>query len=222
MQKPRNNKTLLLKNKSDRTESSKKWLLRKLNDPFVQKAKDLGYRSRAAFKLLEIETKFKLLKPGAIVIDLGAAPGGWSQVAVEKVKAHGKVLAIDLQAIDPIPQVDIMQLDFMTEDAPQIISDRLGGSLADVILSDMAAPSCGMSDVDHIRIMALLEAVCEFSFMALKPGGSIVAKVLRGGAEAQLLAQLKKAFRKVSHFKPNSSRKESAEMYLVAVGFRGK
>ncbi|RZI46442.1 RlmE family RNA methyltransferase [Candidatus Finniella inopinata] len=212
-----------LKDKRERTASSRQWLLRQLNDPYVHKAKHMGYRSRAAFKLLEIDQKFKLLKPGITVIDLGAAPGGWAQVATQKVittKKRGLIVAIDLQDIKPLTDITFLQGDFLDE-AVQAQLQTLLPDKADVVLSDMAAPACGMTDVDHIRIMDLLENVYEFCLVSLKPGGAMVAKVLRGGAENVLLQKLKKSFTKVVHFKPPASRQHSSEMYVVCLGFRG-
>ncbi len=208
-----------LKNRKQRTESSRRWLLRQLNDPYVQKAKAEGYRSRAAFKLLDIDQKFHLLKKGAVVVDLGAAPGGWTQVALKRVGDKGKVIAIDLQEIEPLPPAEIIHGDFMEEEVYEKLLSILPTQV-DIVLSDMAAPACGMTDVDHIRIMALVELVYDFCFKALKPGGAMVAKVLRGGTENKLLQSMKKSFSKVVHFKPPSSRADSAEMYLVAIGFR--
>jgi len=218
-----------LKDNRKRTESSRNWLLRQLNDPYVAKAQDLGYRSRAAFKLLEIDAKFHFLKAGITLIDLGAAPGGWTQVAAQKLKigtTKGKakgsqIVAVDLTDMAPIPDVTFLKADFTDEATVQALLENLTGGV-DVILSDMAAPACGMTDVDHIRIMNLVEGAFEFACQVLKPGGTFVAKVLQGGTEATLLARLKKSFTKVSHFKPQSSRKDSAEMYVVAQGFRGK
>jgi 23S rRNA (uridine2552-2'-O)-methyltransferase len=210
---------IILKDRKQRTESSRRWLLRQLNDPYVQKAKAEGYRSRAAFKLLDIDQKFHLLKKGGIIVDLGAAPGGWTQVALKKIGESGKVIAIDLQEIEPLPPAEIIQGDFMEEAMLEKLLSSLP-SKVDVVLSDMAAPACGMTDVDHIRIMALVELVYDFCFAALKPGGAMVAKVLRGGTENKLLQSMKKSFSKVVHFKPSSSRADSAEMYLVATGFR--
>ena len=211
-----------LKDRRERTASSRQWLLRQLNDPYVHKAKHLGYRSRAAFKLLEIDQKFKLLKPGITVIDLGAAPGGWAQVAIEKVittKKRGLIVAIDLQDIKPLTDITFLQGDFLDESV-QVQLQTLVPNKADVVLSDMAAPACGMTDVDHIRIMDLLENVYEFCLTSLKPDGAMVAKVLRGGAENVLLQKLKKSFSKVVHFKPPASRQGSSEMYVVCLGFR--
>ena len=214
-----------LKDNRKRTESSRSWLLRQINDPYVALAQDLGYRSRAAFKLVEIDAKFRFLKSGITVVDLGAAPGGWTQVAANKVKAGtpkgGQIVAVDLAEMDPIRGVTILKADFMDEATIQAILTNLQGGV-DVLLSDMAAPACGMSDIDHIRIMNLLEAAYEFALTVLKPGGTFVAKVLQGGTEASILTRLKLSFAKVSHFKPPASRKDSAEMYVVAQGFRGQ
>lgn len=218
-----------LKKNRKRTESSRQWLLRQLNDPYVSKAQDLGYRSRAAFKLLEIDAKFRFLKPGITLIDLGSAPGGWTQVASQKMKvgtAKGKqagseIIAVDLSEMSPLQDVTFIRADFTDEATVQSILENLRGR-ADVILSDMAAPASGMTDLDHIRIMNLVEAAFEFACQVLKPGGTFVAKVLQGGTEATLLARLKKSFSKVSHFKPEASRKDSAEMYVIAQGFRGR
>lgn len=216
-----------LKGSQKRTESSRKWLVRQLNDPYVTKAQDLGYRSRAAFKLLEMDAKYRFLKPGITVIDLGAAPGGWTQVAAQKLKVgspkgaakESRIVAVDLSEVAPLAGVTILMADFTESATVQALLDNLTDG-ADVVLSDMAAPACGMTDVDHIRIMNLVEAAYEFACLVLKPGGVFVAKVLQGGTEAALLTRLKKSFAKVSHFKPPASRKDSAEMYVVAQGFR--
>ncbi len=212
---------VVLKSKKKRTQSSRDWLLRQLNDPFVRKAKQEGYRSRAAFKFIEINEKYKILKPGQTIIDLGAAPGGWTQVIAEKVGPKGKVIALDLQDIDPFsnPNVLIIKGDFEDE----AVQDQLAGhiELADVIVSDMAAAACGIPSVDHIRIFNLLESSLNFAINHLAKNGAFVAKVLRGGTEGELLKQLKVHFSKVVHFKPDSSRQDSAEMYVVAKGFKG-
>jgi len=216
-----------LKSKKERTASSRQWLERQLNDPYVRKAKELGYRSRAAFKLVEIDKKYKILRPGLTVVDLGAAPGGWSQVAAAKVignkganqKNRGHVVAIDLQEIEPLTDVDFLQGDFLEDSVQQALKEMVPGPV-DVVLSDMAASACGISQIDHIRIMDLLENVYEFALQTLRPGGVMVGKVLRGGTERLLLEKLKKSFSKVHHFKPDSSRKDSSEMFVVAIGFR--
>ena len=209
--------------------SSTRWLERQLNDPYVRRAKAEGYRGRAAFKLIELDDKHHFLRPGARVADLGAAPGGWSQVAAARVnadgsqpdKARGSVLGIDLQEMDPIPGVEIHVLDFMEEGADGRVREWLGGS-ADVVLSDMAAASSGHRQTDHLRIVALCEAAAELAFDVLEPGGSFVAKVLAGGAEGGLQALLKQRFDKVANVKPPASRSDSAEKYVVATGFHGR
>ena len=217
-----------VKTAKGRKLSSTRWLQRQLNDPYVQRAKKEGYRGRAAFKILEIDDKFRFLVPGARVVDLGCAPGGWCQVAVKRVnalgekggKARGTVLGVDLQEVEPIAGAELMQLDFLDEGADEAVKARLGGQ-ADVVLSDMAAASSGHRQTDHMKIMALAETAAEFAFDVLAPGGTYVAKVLQGGTEGQLLALLKQRFEKVQHFKPPASRKDSAEMFVVATGFRG-
>jgi 23S rRNA (uridine2552-2'-O)-methyltransferase len=212
-----------VKSGRSRTLSSKLWLERQLNDPYVARAKREGLRSRAAYKLMEIDDKFHFLKPGAKVVDLGAAPGGWSQLAAKRVGAgqgNGRVIAIDILKMEPIAGVEFLELDFLDEKAPQILRDLLGGS-ADVVLSDMAANATGHRQTDQLKIMALVEVAAEFAGEVLKPGGAFVAKVLQGGTEASLLAGLKRDFASVKHVKPAASRADSAELYLVATGFRG-
>jgi 23S rRNA (uridine2552-2'-O)-methyltransferase len=206
-----------------RTASSRRWLERQLNDPYVVRARREGLRSRAAFKLIEIDDKAKFLKPGKRVVDLGGAPGGWSQVAAQRVKAdagQGQVLAIDVLEMEPIAGVAILQLDFLDPTAPEKLQAMLGGP-ADVVLSDMAANTIGHKRTDHLRTMALVEAAACFARDVLAPGGVFLAKVLQGGAESQLLAQLKRDFASVKHVKPQASRADSAELYLLATGFRG-
>ena len=218
-----------VKTAKGRKLSSTLWLQRQLNDPYVQKAKREGYRSRAAFKLAEIDDARRFLVPGARVVDLGCAPGGWLQVAVKRVNALGEksgkprgfVLGADIQPTEPVNGADILLLDFLEEGADDAVKVALGGG-ADVVLSDMAAPSSGHRATDHLRIVALCEAAAHFSFDVLAPGGTFVAKVLQGGAENQLLALLKRRFRSVAHVKPPASRKDSAEMYVVASGFRAE
>jgi len=202
--------------------SSKLWLDRQLNDPYVARAKREGMRSRAAYKLSEIDDKARFLKKGARVVDLGAAPGGWSQVAAKRVGApqQGRVVAIDLLPIDPLPGVEFMQLDFLDRSAPDKLKAMLGGR-ADVVLSDMAANATGHRKTDHIKIVALVEVALEFAREVLAPGGTFLAKVLQGGTEAALLAPLKRDFATVKHVKPSASRSDSAELYLLATGFRG-
>jgi len=200
--------------------SSTRWLERQLNDPYVTAAKRLGYRSRAAFKLAEIDDKFRFLGPGRRVVDLGAAPGGWVQVALARVGPAGLVVGIDLQAMEPIPGAVLLQGDFLDDDAPQRLRTALGGD-ADVVLSDMAAAATGHAKTDHLRIMALAEAALAFALEVLAPGGAFVAKVLRGGSERALLDTMRRSFARVAHFKPPSSRSDSAELYVVATDFRG-
>jgi 23S rRNA (uridine2552-2'-O)-methyltransferase len=204
-----------------RTLSSKLWLERQLNDPYVARAKRDGYHSRAAYKLIEIDDKHHVLKHGARVIDLGAAPGGWSQVAVKRVGAKGRVVATDVLDMAMVTGVEFTKLDFLDERAPAAIKAMLGGP-ADVVLSDMAANATGHRPTDHIKIMALAEAAAEFAREVLAPGGTFLCKVLQGGTETTLLAQLKRDFASVRHVKPAASRPDSAELYLLAMGFRGQ
>ncbi len=206
-----------------RTVSSTSWLQRQLNDPYVQAAKKAGYRSRSAFKLSEIDDKYKFLKPGQAIVDLGSAPGGWSQVSAERTKAEqgkGRVVAIDLHHVDPIPGVTFFKKDFFDEDAPEMLIEALGGVLADAVISDMAAHASGHKHTDHLRIIDLAETALDFARQILKPGGTFLCKVLRGGSEHELLTQLKKSFKTVKHIKPNSSRADSAELFVLAMGFR--
>jgi len=215
--------TVRVKTARGRTVSSQRWLQRQLNDPYVAEAKKRGYRSRAAFKLLQLDDQFRFLKSGARVIDLGSAPGGWTQVAVERVRpdqSKGMVLGIDLTPVEPIAGATVLAKDFYDEDAPEILRRHLGGQ-ADVVLSDMAAAATGDPQIDHLRIMGLAESAHDFAAEVLKPGGAFVAKVLRGGTERTLLDRLKRDFAKVRHVKPEASRADSAEMYVVATGFRG-
>jgi 23S rRNA (uridine2552-2'-O)-methyltransferase len=205
-----------------RSASSQRWLERQLNDPYVAAAQREGYHSRAAYKLLEIDNKERLLKPGKRVVDLGAAPGGWSQVAADRVKASegkGQVVAIDLLAMDSVAGVEFVQLDFMDDRAPAKLKSMLRGG-ADIVLSDMAAQGTGHARTDHLRVMGLAEAAIEFACEVLTPGGAFVCKVFQGGTERQLLDRLKRSFTKVKHVKPPASRAESAELYVVALGFR--
>jgi 23S rRNA (uridine2552-2'-O)-methyltransferase len=204
--------------------SSKLWLERQLNDPYVARAKAEGLRSRAAFKLAEVDDRHHLLKAGRSVLDLGAAPGGWSQVAARRVGAaegRGRVVAVDLLPMDPIPGVTFAQLDFLDPAAPQAIRAMLGGP-ADAVLSDMAANATGHRRTDHLKIMALAEAAADFAREVIRPGGAFLAKVLQGGTEATLLADLKRDFAAVRHVKPAASRTDSAELYVLATGFRGR
>jgi 23S rRNA (uridine2552-2'-O)-methyltransferase len=215
--------TVRVKTARGRTVSSQRWLQRQLNDPYVAEAKKRGYRSRAAFKLLQLDDQFRFLKPGARVVDLGAAPGGWTQVAVERVRPQqsgGVVVGLDLTPVEPVSGATVLAKDFYDDDAPAVLEELLGGP-ADVVLSDMAAAATGETQVDHLRIMGLAEAAHDFARQVLKPGGSFVAKVLRGGTERTLLDRLKRDFAKVRHVKPEASRADSAEMYVVGTGFRG-
>jgi 23S rRNA (uridine2552-2'-O)-methyltransferase len=203
--------------------SSKLWLERQLNDPYVAQAKREGLRSRAAFKLIEIDDKYHFLKPGITLIDLGAAPGGWSQIAAKRVGAvngKGKVVAIDLLEMPEIPGVGFAQLDFLAEDAPAKLLAIMGGH-ADVVLSDMAANTTGHRKTDQLRILGLVESAAAFACEVLNPGGTLLAKVFQSGADAELLAQLKRDFTSVRHVKPASSRQDSSERYVLAMGFRG-
>ena len=204
-----------------RSLSSKLWLERQLNDPYVARAKHEGLRSRAAFKLIEIDDKHRLLKPGARVVDLGAAPGGWSQVAARRAGEGGRVVAIDLLDMGTIPGVEFLQLDFLDAAAPDKLKALIGGEV-DVVLSDMAPNTTGHRQTDHVRIMALAELAADFARVVLAPGGAFLCKVLQGGAEPALLAQLKRDFTVVKHVKPAASRADSAELYLLATGFRGR
>ena len=207
-----------------RKASSKEWLERQLNDPFVAEARRLGYRSRAAFKLIQLDARFHLLMPGRRVVDLGCAPGGWSQVAAQLIGSAagrgGMVVGIDLLATDPIPGASLMIGDFRDPATAAFIREALGGP-ADLVLSDMAAPATGHAATDHLRIVALAEDAFQFAGTILKPGGVFIAKVFQGGTEGALLAALKRAFAEVRHAKPAASRAESAETYVVAKGFRG-
>ena len=202
-----------------RKPSSTRWLARQLNDPYVAAAKSKGYRSRAAFKLIELDDKFHLFKGGATVLDLGAAPGGWSQVARSRVGKQGRVVGVDILGMESLPGVELVNLDLLSPEAPSAIETALGGN-ADIVLSDMAAPTTGHRATDHLRTVALLEAALEIAEDLLKPGGSFVGKIFQGGAAPDLLARLKKRFREVKHFKPPASRAESVELYLVALGFK--
>jgi 23S rRNA (uridine2552-2'-O)-methyltransferase len=207
-----------------RTASSQRWLERQLNDPYVAQAKREGYRSRAAYKLLEMDDKHHLFKPGQRVVDLGAAPGGWAQVAAKRVgsaEGKGRVVGIDLLPIETLPGAAFVELDFLAPEAPDRLMDMLGGP-ADVVMSDMAANATGHRKTDHLRIVGLAEAAADFACAVLAPGGAFVAKVLQGGTEGALLADLKRDFATVRHVKPAASRADSAELYVLATGFRGR
>jgi len=205
-------------------ESSRRWLERHMNDPYVQRSKAEGYRSRAAYKLIEIDDRYRLLKPGLRVIDLGAAPGGWCQVAAKRVKsaeAAPSVVGIDYLEMDPVPGAGFLQMDFLDAAAPGRLAEMLGAE-PDIVLSDMAAPTTGHRRTDHIRTMHLCEVAAEFAMEVLRPGGHFLAKTFQGGTENDLLARLKRSFRSVHHVKPPASREESAELYLLAKEFKGR
>jgi 23S rRNA (uridine2552-2'-O)-methyltransferase len=208
-----------VKTADNRTLSSQQWLNRQLNDPFVKQAKAQGYRSRAAFKLTEIDDRFHLIRKGTRVIDLGAAPGGWVQVAIER--GAGGVVGVDLLEMDPIPPAELIQADFTHPGVGEMLAEKLGGA-PDLILSDMAPNTSGHRQTDHLRIVGLIEAAVDFAIENLKPGGAFVTKAFQGGETAEVLKLLKAHFAEVKHVKPKSSRVESSEVYLVATGFRGR
>lgn len=213
-----------IKKKSGLKESSRRWLERHMNDPYVQRSKADGYRSRAAYKLIEIDDKHHLLKPGMKVIDLGAAPGGWCQVAAARTRSSAEnphVVGIDYLEMDAVPGAPVLLMDFLDDAAPERLSEALGGA-PDLVLSDMAAPTTGHRRTDHIRTMHLCEVAADFAISVLKPGGHFLAKTFQGGTEAELLNLLKQNFRTVHHVKPPASRDESAELYLLAKDFKGK
>ncbi len=210
-----------VKTAKGRRTSSTRWLQRQLNDPYVIAAQREGFRSRAAYKLQELDDRYHFLNLDARVIDLGAAPGGWTQIAVERVGANGRVVAVDVNEMEPVTGADCLQLDVFAPDAVEQLRDRLGSG-ANLVLSDMAAPSTGHKSTDHLRIIGLCEAALEVAIEVLIPGGTFVAKVLQGGTEQQLLTLLKHNFDIVRHAKPEASRKDSAEMYVVAIGFKGR
>ena len=212
-----------VKKKRGLKTSSRRWLERHLNDPYVRRATAEGMRSRAAYKLMEIDDRYRLLAPGMRVIDLGAAPGGWCQVAAERVKSdplQPSVVGIDYLEMDPVPGAAILQMNFLDEEAPGHLIEVLGGP-PDVVLSDMAAPTTGHRRTDHLRTMQLCEAAADFAISVLKPGGDFLAKTFQGGTEAELLTLLKKNFRSVHHVKPPASRDESVELYILAKDFKG-
>jgi 23S rRNA (uridine2552-2'-O)-methyltransferase len=206
-----------LRTARNRSAASQRWLTRQLNDPYVAAARQQGWRSRAAFKLLELDDRFGLIRRDARVVDLGAAPGGWTQAAVEKGAA--RVVALDLLAMDPIPGATMLQGDFTDPDMPDRLKAELGGP-ADLVLSDMAPNTTGHAATDHLRIMALAESALDFALSVLAPGGAFVAKVFQGGSEREMLTQMKRHFAQVRHAKPPASRKDSSELYVVATGFR--
>lgn len=220
--------TVKVKTARGRKLSSTRWLQRQLNDPYVQRARKEGYRGRAAFKIMELDDKYRFLVPGARVVDLGCAPGGWIQVAVPRINAlgeksgkkQGRIIGVDLQEVEPIAGAELHQLDFLDEGADDKVKAWLGGK-ADVVMSDMAASSSGHKQTDHLRIITLCEAAAEFAFDVLDEGGTFVAKVLAGGTEGTLQKLLKQKFEKVSNVKPPASRADSSEKFVVATGFRG-
>ncbi|RXT56711.1 rRNA methyltransferase [Bosea sp. Tri-44] len=213
-----------VKKPAKRSHSSQLWLERQLNDPYVKRAREMGYRSRAAFKLAEMDERYKFLKPGQKLLDLGCAPGGWCQVAAAKVgldKGKGRIVGIDLLPVDPIPHVELIELDFMADEAPALLTEKLGGK-ADGVMSDMAANTTGHKKTDHLRIIGLAEAALEFANDVLAPGGFFLAKLFQGGDTAELLAELKRDFTQVRNIKPAASRADSSELYVLATGFRRK
>ncbi len=217
------NLSVKVKTAKGRKLSSTRWLQRQLNDPYVEAAKKDGLRSRAAYKLIEIDDKHKILKPEHVVVDLGAAPGGWSQVAAERVGVNldmNRVIALDLSDMDAIPGVTFIKCDFYDESCLQQLAEALQGRAVNVVLSDMAAPATGHKNTDHLRIMGLCEAAFEFARETLSPGGCFLAKVLQGGTENELLHEMKQSFAKVMHVKPKASRSDSSEKYVLATGFR--
>jgi len=209
-----------LRTAEGRSTASQRWLQRQLNDPYVAAAKAAGWRSRAAFKLIQLDDRYKLIKPGARVVDLGAAPGGWTQVAMARAGDRGRVVAIDLLPMDAVAGATILQGDFQDDAAEAAVLAALAGQ-ADLVLSDMAPNTTGHRATDHLRIMALAELALDFALKVLAPGGGFAAKVLQGGSEAEMMTRLRQHFRTVRHAKPEASRKDSAELYVVATGFRG-
>lgn len=217
---PRRSATVKVRSGRGRSTSSVRWLNRQLNDPYVREAQRLGYRSRSAFKLIEIDDRFKLLRPARSIVDLGAAPGGWSQVALARV-GRGHVVALDILEMQELGGVTIIQADFMDEDAAERLRTALGGS-ADVVLSDLSPKTMGHPGTDHLRIVAMAEAGLDFAETILADGGALVLKVFQGGSERELLERLRRGFKTVKHVKPSASRKESPELYVVATGFKGR
>jgi 23S rRNA (uridine2552-2'-O)-methyltransferase len=215
----RGEKHIRVRSTKGRGISSTRWLERQLNDPYVREAKSKGYRSRAAFKLIELDEKFHILKKGARILDLGAAPGGWSQVAAARVGVTGRIVAVDILEMEPIACVEILHADLTDQQTPELLKAALGGP-ADVVLSDMAAPTTGHRATDHLRTVALLEAGLDVALDVLKPDGIFIGKIFQGGATGELLARIKRAFRDVRHVKPPASRAQSVELYLVASGFK--
>ena len=217
-------KKVRVKTAKGRTKSSTRWLERQLNDPYVQEAQSMGYRSRAAFKLVQMDEQLNLLKPGQNIVDLGAAPGGWTQIIVDKVKPEktgAKVVALDILPMDELAGATVIQMDFMDNDAPDKLKDALGGEKADLVVSDIAPPTIGHKQTDHLRIMAMVEAGYYFAVEVLKPNGVFLAKVFQGGASSELLKDMKIKFKKVKHIKPHASRQDSSEIYVIGIGFKG-
>ncbi|WP_320142732.1 RlmE family RNA methyltransferase [uncultured Cohaesibacter sp.] len=214
-----------VKSARGRKSSSTRWLQRQLNDPYVQRAKLEGFRSRSTFKLIEMDDRFQFLKPGMRVVDLGCAPGGWCDIAARRVHSNSDnplVVGIDYLGMDPLPGVTVLLKDFLEDDAPQMLMDALGGHKPDIVLSDMAAPTTGHQQTDHLRTVHLFEVAALFAKENLRPGGVFLSKVFKGGTEHEMLAELKKDYQSVAHIKPPASRKESPEMYVFAKGFRGQ
>ena len=209
--------TVRVKTAKSRTKSSSQWLARQLNDPYVEESKRQGYRSRAAFKLIQLDEKYKFLGKGKTIVDLGCAPGGWTQVAVARNRKTGKVIGIDILETEPVEGATLLCQDFTTDEAVLKLKELIGGQ-ADIVMSDMAANTTGHKQTDHLRTIGLVEMAYEFAREVLAPGGIFITKVFQGGAEADLLADVKRNFTKVAHFKPDASRKESPETYLVAMG----
>lgn len=217
-------KKVRVKTAKRRSNASTRWLERQLNDPYVQEAQAMGYRSRAAFKLIQMDEQLDLLKPGQNIVDLGAAPGGWTQIIVDKVKPEktgAKVVALDILPMAELAGATVIQMDFMDDDAPDKLKDALGGEMADLVVSDIAPPTIGHKQTDHLRIMAMVEAGYYFALEVLKPKGVFLAKVFQGGASSELLKEMRTKFDKVKHVKPKASRADSSEIYLVGIGFRG-
>lgn len=214
-----------LKKVRGRSASSVRWLQRQLNDPYVAEAQRLGYRGRAAFKIIQLDEQFHFFKPGKRVVDLGCAPGGWSQVAVKRVKSSPEnpiVIGMDLLPAEPIPGANLVQFDFTKDEAPDKLYEMLGGHKADIVMSDMAANTTGVHSLDHMRIMGLLEMAYDFAVKVLNPGGVFIAKIFQGGTENKFLAEMKRDFSVVKHAKPDASRKDSSEVYVVATGYKGQ
>ncbi|MBO5038609.1 MAG: RlmE family RNA methyltransferase [Alphaproteobacteria bacterium] len=214
--------TVRLKDGRYHTSSSNRWLERQLNDPYVAEAKNRGYRSRAAFKLIQLDEKYKFLGKNKIIVDLGCAPGGWSQIAVQKLKNTGKLVGLDILPTEPLDGATFICQDFTTEDATEKLLALLDGQKANIVMSDMAANTTGHQQTDHLRTIGLVEAAYEFAKTVLAPGGIFIAKVFQGGAEGELLTDMKQNFAKVSHYKPDASREKSPETYVVAESFRAK